>query len=129
MADLPCICGQMRAIGKQFVVFGRTLRHGRIACQRPCGRELEDSTRGHTERCELLGTDALVKPIQFRIAQGLHPHRLPTRTRRELPPGGRQLFVHKQRLAAGAAEWGKGLIPYCRKAARIGLHAHHTLPP
>ena len=120
--------GQVGAIGKQLIVFGRTLRQGRIAGQRPIGRQLKDRPSGHTEGGEFFGTDALVKTVQLGVAQGFDPHRLPSRPGRDLAPGGGQLFVHKKGLAACAAEGRKGFVTHRRKAARFGLHPHHALP-
>ena len=120
--------GQVRAVGKQLIVFGCALRHGGIARQTPYGREFENGACRHTEGGEFFRPHALVKAIQFRITQGLHPHRLPSRTGSDLPPGCGQLLVHKQRLAARVAERGKGLIANGRKAAGLPLRAHHALP-
>ena len=121
--------GQVWAVGKQLVIFGRTLRDGGISGQRPSRRQLEHRPGGQTEGGELVGSDALVKTVQLGVAQGLHPHRLPTRPGRDLAPSGGQFFVHKKGLAACAAEGRKGFIAHRRKTARLGLQTHHALPP
>ena len=116
---------QVRAIGKQFIVFGRTLAPGQIGGDLPLGRRLPQRAQRVTARRE--AARGRSEACQQGIAVRRHLNRFEARAKAQPPPGRGQFLMRKNGLLPGAAVGSKGLGAVGREARTLDLQPPHTV--